>query len=63
MLVTGGLVDVVGIEPTGPEGTVLQTAEAHHLLNTSGDMCILTHFHARGQDFIAPGMDHIHGIP
>lgn len=54
---------MVGIEPTGPEGTVLQTAEAHHLLNTSGDMCILTHFHARGQDFIAPGMDHIHGIP
>ena len=29
------VVDAVGIEPTNPEGTVLQTAVAHHLLNTS----------------------------
>ena len=45
------LVDAVGIEPTGPEGTGLQPAEAHHLLNASSDVYILTLFHVRGQDF------------
>ena len=29
------VVDAVGIEPTDPEGTGLQPAVAHHLLNTS----------------------------
>lgn len=31
MLPTQYVVDLVGIEPTGPKSTVLQTAEANHI--------------------------------